>query len=105
MRPSPDSLLPLKPTELMILTMLTAGELHGYAVRQAIIEHTRGAMRLEADGLVEESARRPAEADDERRRYYRLTPFGRRVLASEMLRLRELVRLAEERRVIAPSRA
>jgi DNA-binding PadR family transcriptional regulator len=101
----------------MILTMLTAGELHGYAVRQAIIEHTRGAMRLEAgnlyrsvrrleaDGLVEESARRPAEADDERRRYYRLTPFGRRVLASEMLRLRELVRLAEERRVIAPSRA
>ena len=117
-RPSPESLLPLRPVELLVLTMLTAGERHGYGIRQDIIDHTAGAIQLEAgnlyrhirrlegDGLVEESGRRAAaDADDERRRYYRLTPFGRRVLAAEMLRLRALVRLAEERRVIAPARA
>lgn len=118
MRPDPATLLPLKPVELLMLTMLTAGERHGYGIRQDIIEHTRGAMqleagnlyrsmrRLEADGLVEESGRRPAaDADDERRRYYRLTAYGRRVLAAEMLRLRDLVRLAEDRRLIAPAEA
>jgi DNA-binding PadR family transcriptional regulator len=107
--------LPLKPVELLILTMLTAGERHGYGIRQDIIEHTQGALeleagnlyrsmrRLEADGFVEESGRRPAaDADDERRRYYRLSALGRRVLAAEMIRLRDLVRLAEERRLIAP---
>lgn len=116
--PSPASLLPLKPVELLILTMLTAGERHGYGIRQDIIEHTDGAVRLEAgnlyrsirrllaEGLVEDSGRRPAaDLDDERRRYYRLTAFGRRVLAAEMLRLRALVRLAEQRRVIAPEPA
>jgi DNA-binding PadR family transcriptional regulator len=118
MRPDPASLIPLKPVELLMLTMLTAGERHGYGIRQDIIEHTRGAMqleagnlyrsmrRLEADGVVEESGRRPAaDADDERRRYYRLTAYGKRVLAAEMLRLRDLVRLAESRRVIAPTEA
>ncbi len=115
---SVESLIPLKPVEAMILTMLAGGERDGYGIRQDIIEHTDGALaleagnlyrhirRLEADGLVEESGRRAAaDADDERRRYYRLTAFGRRVLAAEMLRLRALVRLAEERRVIAPARA
>ena len=52
----------------------------------------------------EVAGRRPA-GDDERRRYYRLTPLGRRVLAAEMRRLRQLVRLAEERRLIAPEPA
>ena len=117
-RQDPEALIPLKPVELLILTMLTGGERHGYGIRQDIIAHTHGAMQLEAgnlyrsmrrldsDGLVEEAGRRPAaDADDERRRYYRLTAFGRRVLAAEMLRLRELVQLAEERRVIAPQRA
>jgi len=107
---------PLKPTELLILMMLTAGERHGYGIRQDILEHTRGTVELEAgnlyrhirrledEGVLEESGRRPA-ADDERRRYYRLTPVGRRVLAAELRRLRALVRLAEERRVIAPEPA
>jgi DNA-binding PadR family transcriptional regulator len=110
-----ESLLPLKPVELLVLTMLSAGERHGYGIRQDIIEHTRGTIeleagnlyrtirRLEADSLLDESARRPAaDADDERRRYYRLSPFGKRVLAAELERLRELVRLGEERRVISP---
>jgi DNA-binding PadR family transcriptional regulator len=106
---------PLKHTDLLILTMLTAGERHGYAIRQDIVEYTDGQLRLEAgnlyraigrlldEGLIEESARRPAAAsDDERRRYYRLSAFGKRTLAAEMLRMRELVRLAESRKLIAP---
>jgi DNA-binding PadR family transcriptional regulator len=116
-RQDPESLLPVKPAELLVLTMLMAGERHGYGIRQDIIAHTQGAMqleagnlyrsmrRLEADGLVEEAGRRPAaDADDERRRYYRLTAFGRRVLAAEMLRLRALVQLAEDLELIGPVR-
>jgi DNA-binding PadR family transcriptional regulator len=114
-RPTLESLLPLKPVELLVLTMLSAGERHGYGIRQDIIEHTRGAIeleagnlyrtirRLETDGLLDESGRRPAaDSDDDRRRYYRLSPFGRRVLGAELERLRELVLLGEARRVIAP---
>jgi DNA-binding PadR family transcriptional regulator len=59
---------------------------------------------MESEGLVEAASARRAN-DDERRIYYRLSPFGRRVIAAEMLRLRELVRLAEDRRLIAPARA
>ena len=115
--PDPERLLPLKPVEVLILTMLTAGERHGYGIRQDIIDHTEGAMRLEAGnlyrsirrlselGLVDESEHRPAAASDERRRYYRLTAFGRRVIAAEMRRLRALVRLAEARRLIPPEPA
>jgi DNA-binding PadR family transcriptional regulator len=114
-RPAPEALVPLKPVEALILTMLTAGERHGYGIRRDIIDHTGGAMRLEAGnlyrsirrltelGLIDETDRRPARADDdERRRYYRLTAFGRRVLTAEMLRLRDLVRIAEARRIIPP---
>lgn len=109
-----DSQLPVKPVELLVLTMLSAGDRHGYGIRQDILDHTNGRMaleagnlyrtirRLEADGLIDESGRRPASGDDdERRRYYRLTPFGRRVLAAELERLRAIIRLGEERRIIA----
>jgi len=114
---SPDDLLPLRPVEVLILTMLAAGDRHGYGLRQDILDHSQGRTeleagnlyrhlrRLEAAGCLAESARRPAGPDDERRIYYRLTPFGRRVLVAEMTRLRSLVRLAEERRIIAPNRA
>jgi DNA-binding PadR family transcriptional regulator len=114
-KPTPESQLPLKPVELLVLSMLSAGERHGYGIRQDVVEHTHGAIeleagnlyrtirRLETDGLIGESASRPPSAtDDERRRYYRLSPCGRRVLAVELERLRVLVRLGEERRVIAP---
>lgn len=113
-----DDLLPLRPVEALILTMLAGGDRHGYGIRQDIIEHTDGALRLEAGnlyrsirrligfGLVAESGRRPAaDADDERRRYYRITAAGRRVLAAEMLRLRALVRLAESHHVLPPEPA
>jgi DNA-binding PadR family transcriptional regulator len=115
--PDPESLLPLKPVEAMILTMLATGERHGYAIRQEIIDHTGGRIELEAgnlyrylrrledDGLVEQSARRPAAGEDPRRVYYRMTPFGRRVLAAEMERMRALIALAESHKVIAPRTA
>jgi DNA-binding PadR family transcriptional regulator len=109
-------LLPLRPVEALLLTMLAAGDRHGYGLRQDIIEHTEGRIalevgslyrhirRLEDAGLLAEAGRRPTPDEDERRIYYRLTPSGRRVLAAEMQRLRSLLRLAEARRVIAPER-
>ncbi len=116
--PPLEAQLPMKPVELLVLTMLAGGDRHGYGIRQDIIDHTRGSIaleagnlyrtirRLEADGLIDESGRRPAaDSDDERRRYYRLTPFGKRVLAAELERLRALVKLGEERRIIAPAPA
>jgi DNA-binding PadR family transcriptional regulator len=116
--PDPNDFLPLKPVELLILTMLAAGPCHGYAIRQQVLEYTDGRVAIEAgnlyrhirglegDGLVEDVPPRdaPRESDDERRIYYRLTRLGERVLSAEMLRLRALVRLAEDRRIIARSR-
>ena len=114
----PQDLLPLKPIELLILTMLSAGDRHGYGIRQDIVAHTQGRVSLEAgnlyrhirnlqgEGLVEETEPKPiADGDDERRIYYRLLPFGKRVLAAELARLKALVRFAEENRVIAPGRS
>ena len=116
--PSPESFLPLKPVEFLILMTVADGERHGYGIMLAIAERTSGAVRLEAGGLyrsirrlladklVAESANRPAaNEDDERRRYYALTPLGRRVVAAEALRLRALVRSAEEIRLIDPEPA
>ena len=115
---NPEDLLPLKPIELLVLTMLSAGDRHGYGIRQDIVAHTDGRVALEAgnlyrhiralqaDGLVDETEPRPVdENDDERRIYYTLLPFGRRVLAAELERLRELMRIAEANRVIGRARA
>src|SRR5579885_1568868 len=108
----PRDRLPLKPIELLILTMLSAGERHGYGIRQDIVDHTQGRIALEAgnlyrhirklqsDGLVEETEPRALPAsDDERRIYYRLLPFGRRVLGAELSRIGELMRIAEANRI------
>jgi len=116
--PAPESFLPLKPVEFLILMTVADGERHGYGIMLDIAERTAGAVRLEAGGLyrsirrlladklVAESAKRPAAIeDDERRRYYALTPLGRRVVAAEALRLRALVRDAEAIRLIDPEPA
>ncbi|HXT16386.1 MAG TPA: helix-turn-helix transcriptional regulator [Gemmatimonadaceae bacterium] len=113
----PNALLPLKPIELLILTMLSVGDRHGYGLRQDIVDQTEGRIALEAgnlyrhvrklqaDGLVDETEPRLVDADaDERRIYYRLLPFGRHVLAAEMYRLRALMRIAEANRVLVPGR-
>jgi len=114
----PNDLLPLKPIELLILTMLSAGERHGYGIRQDIVDHTEGRValeagnlyrhlrRLESEGALAETEPKPVPGagDDERRIYYRLLPFGRRLLAAELNRLRALMRIAEANRVIQPAR-
>jgi len=113
-----DRLLPLRSVDFLILLMLSQGDRHGYGIMQDVELHTNGATRLEAgslyrtirrlteERLMVESARRPApDADDDRRRYYRLTPLGRRVVAAEAARLRHLVRLAEAVQLLAPEAA
>ncbi len=98
--PDPSSFIPLKPDLFHILLALSERELHGYAIVKAVEEATNGQMVLDPSplyrrlkrlvdvGVVEESGKRPiAESDDERRRYYRLTTFGRRVLAADAARL------------------
>lgn len=113
--PTPQTLLPLRSIDFLILLMLAPKERHGYGIMQDVLQHTEGRLELEAgslyrtirrlgdQGLLAESARRPSpEADDERRRYYRLTPFGRKVVAAEAARLRSLVRLAEAARLLDP---
>ena len=98
---------PLTPAVFHILMVLAEGDQHGYAIIQAVARRTEGKVRLGPgtlyrsiqrmleDGLVIEVDERPApEEDDERRRYYRLTPFGRKVARGEVARLAELVRLA-----------
>jgi DNA-binding PadR family transcriptional regulator len=115
MPPTPQDVIPLRPIDFLILLMVAPKERHGYGIMQDVLEHTEGRIELEAgslyrtirrlgdQGLLEESARRPAaDSDDERRRYYRLTPFGRKVLAAEAARLRSLVRLAEAARILDP---
>ena len=102
-----EALLPLKPVALQVLLSLADSERHGYAITQDIQGRTSARMRIEPgnlyralktmldDGLIEESDRRPApDLDDERRRYYRITPFGTAAARAEMRRLSQLVRLA-----------
>lgn len=111
----PRTLLPLRPADFLVLLVLAAGDRHGYGIMQDVELHSEGKILLEAgslyrtirrldeQGLLAESARRPAaDRDDERRRYYRLTPFGRAVVAAEADRLRSLVRLAEAAQLLAP---
>ena len=111
-----NAFLPLTPQQFHILLALTDGHLHGYAIIRDIAERTDGALRLgtgtlytalarlEQLALVDESDRRaPAHEDDERRRYYRVTPLGRAVLQAEAERLDALVRQAR-RKGIQPAR-
>lgn len=101
----------LRPVETLLLTMLAAGDRHGYGLRQDILEHTEGRIALEVGSLyryigrLERGGLVAQAGDDERRIYYRLTASGKRVLAAEMLRLRSLVRLAESYHIIAPERS
>ncbi len=109
--PAPESFLPLKPHWFHVLLSLADQEQHGYGIMQEVLERTDGKVRLwpatlygtlkrlmDAE-LIEESETRPApDADDARRRYYRLTRLGRRVLAAESERLEDLVRVIRAKR-------
>src|SRR5919112_509190 len=103
-------LLPLPPATLHILLALVDQDRHGYAILQDIEARTGGELRLSAgtlyrsiprmveQGLITEVPRRLVpKGHDERRRYYRITPFGTAVARAEMRRLAQLVRLARAR--------
>ena len=108
----PQLLLPLPPAFFHILIALAAGEMHGYGIMQDVMERTEGKLRLSpgtlygslkrmlGEGLIEESDERPDPAlDDERRRYYRLTKFGRAVASAESARVAALLSQARARKL------
>lgn len=102
-----DDFLPLQPAVFHILMALAEDDRHGYAIIQNVAERTGGSVKLSAgtlyrsiqrmleDGLLVEIDERPdPEEDDERRRYYRITPLGRNVARAEAQRLIDLVKMA-----------
>jgi len=113
-RSDPDiaHLLPLTPVVFEILLALGGGEQHGYAIMQDVAERTGGRIELHAGtlyralsrlldgGFIEELNERPAASnDDQRRRYYRLTPLGAAVARAEAERLDSQLAVARERRL------
>ena len=105
--PPPESMLPLPAATLHILLAVADADRHGYAIIQEVAARTGGEVTLSAGtlyrsiqrmvelDLIEETDTRPsADLDDERRRYYRITSFGRDVARAEVERLQALVKLA-----------
>ena len=105
--PNPADLLPLPPATFHILLAVADQDRHGYAIIQEVAARTSGEVRLSAGtlyrsiqkmvelDLIEETTERPAaDLDDERRRYYRISDFGRLVARAEAERLQALVQLA-----------
>src|SRR5882672_261844 len=103
-------LTPLSPAIFHILLSLGSGERHGYAIKREIAARTEGKLNMGPGvlygsinkilelGLIEESTDRPdPHLDDERRRYYRITSYGRKVAQAEAARMRALVQLAAAR--------
>ena len=116
--PQPETFLPLKPNWFHVLLSLADQEQHGYGIMQEVLARTEGKVRLWPatlygtlkklieEELIEESDERPVpELDDTRRRYYRLTRLGRRVLAAESQRLEDLVRVIHAKGGIAARKA
>ena len=114
--PSPEEFLPLTPAVFHILLALSDEERHGYAIMEHVAQTTDGQIkmgpgtlygtikRLLAGGVIEESDERPdPEMDDERRRYYRLTGLGRRVIAAEAQRYVRLVKVARSSGLLTPA--
>jgi DNA-binding PadR family transcriptional regulator len=106
--PAAANLLPLPTATFHILVALSEADRHGYAIMQEVAERTGGKTKLNPgtlyttirrlldQGVIVELDDRPdPNQDDERRRYYRLTPFGRQVAQLELARLGELVALAK----------
>ncbi len=113
-RPAPQTHLPLTPATFQILMALVDGERHGYAIMTEVAERSAHAVKLgpgtlygtlkrllEAE-MVEESGERTdaPEGSDERRRYYRITPFGMDVARAEARRLDAVVRAARGKKLL-----
>jgi DNA-binding PadR family transcriptional regulator len=113
-RKTPESLLPLTPAVLHILLVLADGERHGYAIAQEVEAISDGQvrmgpgtlygsiLRMTESELLEEVTTRRKEDGDERRRYYRITPFGKRVLTRELERLNAVVNVARRKQLLQP---
>lgn len=110
---APEQLLPLTPAVLQILLALADGERHGYSIMQEIAIQTQGTLKVGpttlyrsikhmlAAELISETEERPdPDLDDERRRYYRLTDFGRQVAVAEIKRLEHSVVLARSKHLL-----
>ena len=106
-QPSASDLTPLSPAFFHILLSLGEGERHGYALKREIARRTNGKLKVGPGvlygsinkmlelGLIEESAERPdPHLDDERRRYYRITNYGKQVARAEAARMRDLAEMA-----------
>ncbi len=110
-QPNPDALLPLSTPVLQVLLTLSQCDLHGYGIIGDVAERTVGDVHLSTstlygaikrmmrDGLVEESGvRADPGADDQRRRYYRITDLGRLVLQAEAHRIERLAQMVRGKR-------
>jgi len=110
--PPPESLLPLAPSTFDILLALADGEQHGYGIMKEVANRSGGEVeigagtlygalkRLLAAGVVEETERDDPDAEDTRRRYYRLTRYGVEVARAEARRLAKAVHEAHRKRLI-----
>ena len=112
-RTDPRSMLPLTPAMLHVLLALADGDKHGYAIIKEVTRRTAGDVqlgagtlyalvkRLLADDMIVETDDRPDPSlDDERRRYYRLTRFGRDVAIAEVRRLESIVSQAHAKKLM-----
>jgi DNA-binding PadR family transcriptional regulator len=108
-----QKLLPLTPTVFHLMLALADGEKHGYGMMRAVEVETQGQMqirigslygsvrRMMEAGLIQEAPERPDPAlDDERRRYYGLTPFGRQVLAAEAVRIAQAMAVIQGKKIL-----
>jgi len=114
----PKTSIRISPAAFHIMLVLADGENHGYAIMREVAEQTQGSMRLGpgslygtikrmlADGWIEESDERPdPRLDDERRRYYRLTGVGRKLVQAEVERMEQLVNFARKKRLLRTPRS
>jgi DNA-binding PadR family transcriptional regulator len=113
----PEPHLPLTPAMFHVLVALADGDKHGYAILKDVKRRTGDRVRLSAgtlyavikrlldEDMIVESDQRPDPAlDDERRHYYRLTPFGRQVAIAEADRMEQALSLARAKRLIGKAR-
>jgi DNA-binding PadR family transcriptional regulator len=111
-----ESFGPLTPAMFHVLLALAGDDLHGYAILKEVELRTGGKVRLSTgtlygiikrllnDGLIVELRSRPSGTDDERRRYYRLTPQGRQVATAEAERMDEILSIARSRNLLKKTR-
>lgn len=113
----PIAYLPLSPAVFHVMVSLGDGDRHGYAIIKDVADRTAGAQhvgagtlyailrRLLDDGLIAEIRGADSDADDQRRRYYRLTPLGRRVARAEVVRLEQAIASARSSRLFGRTRS